>query len=74
MLRACKQRHRKHVLLVYSLSAGCTYFRLDNPLQRHHLFLDTVAHNLSVFGNYKILVNCIANTMEGLLVIALLLS
>ncbi|KAF8884541.1 hypothetical protein CPB85DRAFT_1567002 [Mucidula mucida] len=41
------------------------YFRLENPLQCHRLFLDTIARDLSAFGNCKVLVNCIADAMEA---------
>ncbi|KAF8909590.1 hypothetical protein CPB85DRAFT_1390892 [Mucidula mucida] len=42
-----------------------SYFRLQNPLQCHRIFLDTVARDLSAFGDCKVLVNCIADAMEA---------
>ncbi|KAF9027320.1 hypothetical protein BDZ89DRAFT_1066995, partial [Hymenopellis radicata] len=42
-----------------------TYFRFQNPLQCHRIFLDTIARDLSAFGNCRVLVNCVADAMEA---------
>ncbi|KAF9017567.1 hypothetical protein BDZ89DRAFT_1022100 [Hymenopellis radicata] len=47
------------------LPDGRSYHHLSRPLQCHRIFLRTVARDLTVFGNCRTLVMCVADAMKA---------